>query len=124
MTCSTIATLFKTTNLTHIGVLAFVLFQWGGLVKRYLTNFKSIETLSNTLQEQNKALIKLDEFKDDFLASTSHELRMPLHGIAGLAKTIKNETPSLSEGAQNRINLIEGTAKRLGNLVNDIFRSL
>jgi|GEM_PF-288017 len=109
-----------TTNLTHIGVLAFVLFQLGGLVKRYLTNFKAIESLSKTLQEQNQALIKLDEFKDDFLASTSHELRMPLHGIAGLAKTIKHESPSLSEGAQNRINLIEATAKRLGNLVNDI----
>jgi two-component system sensor histidine kinase ChiS len=109
-----------TTNLTHVGVLAFVLFQLGGLVKRYLTNFKSIESLSKTLQEQNQALIKLDEFKDDFLASTSHELRMPLHGIAGLAKSIKHESPSLSDGAQNRINLIEATAKRLGNLVNDL----
>jgi signal transduction histidine kinase/DNA-binding response OmpR family regulator len=110
----------NTTNLTHMGVLAFVLFQLGGLVKRYLSNFKSIESLSKTLQEQNQALIKLDEFKDDFLASTSHELRMPLHGIAGLAKTIKHESPNLSAGAQNRINLIEATAKRLGNLVNDI----
>jgi len=109
-----------TTNLTHVGVLAFVLFQLGGLVKRYLTNFKSIESLSKTLQEQNQELVKLDEFKDDFLASTSHELRMPLHGIAGLAKTIKQESPNLSEGAQNRVNLIEATAKRLGNLVNDI----
>jgi two-component system sensor histidine kinase ChiS len=109
-----------TTNLTHVGVLAFVLFQLGGLVKRYLTNFKSIESLSKTLQEQNQALIKLDEFKDDFLASTSHELRMPLHGIAGLAKTIKGESPNLSAGAKNRINLIEASAKRLGNLVNDL----
>lgn len=110
----------NTTNLTHLGVLAFVLFQLTGLVRRYLKNFREIETLSTTLQEQNKSLIKLDEFKDDFLASTSHELRMPLHGIAGLAKTIKQESPSLSSGAQNRINLIESTAKRLGNLVNDI----
>jgi len=109
-----------TTNLTHMGVLAFVLFQLGGLVKRYLTNFKSIESLSKTLQEQNQELVKLDEFKDDFLASTSHELRMPLHGIAGLAKTIKLESPNLSDGAQNRVNLIEATAKRLGSLVNDI----
>jgi len=110
----------RTTNLTHLGVLAFVLFQLTGLVRRYLSNFRSIEILSKALQEKNKALIKLDEFKDDFLASTSHELRMPLHGIAGLAKTIKQESPSLSEGARNRINLIESTAKRLGNLVNDI----
>ena len=110
----------ETTNLTHFGVLAFVLFQIAGLLRRYLKNFRSIETLSKTLQKQNKALIKLDEFKDDFLASTSHELRMPLHGIAGLAKTIKQESPILSDGAKNRINLIESTAKRLGNLVNDI----
>jgi len=109
-----------TTNLTHLGVLAFVLFQLTGLVRRYLKNFRSIETLSKTLQEQNKELIKLDEFKNDFLASTSHELRMPLHGIAGLAKTIKQESSSLSKGAQNRVNLIEASAKRLGNLVNDI----
>ena len=112
--------IIRTTNLTHFGVLAFVLFQLVSLVKRYLSNFSSIESLSITLQEQNKELIKLDEFKDDFLASTSHELRMPLHGIAGLAKTINQESPSLSAGALNHVKLIESTAVRLGNLVNDI----
>lgn len=112
--------MIDTTNLTHFGVLAFVLFQLSGLVRRYLSNFHAIESLSQTLQEQNKALIKLDEFKDDFLASTSHELRMPLYGIAGLAKTLKQEASDLSDGAQNRINLIEASAKRLGSLVNDI----
>jgi signal transduction histidine kinase/DNA-binding response OmpR family regulator len=112
--------IINTTNLTHMGVLAFVLFQLASLISRYLENFRAIEALSETLQEKNKALVQHDEFKDDFLASTSHELRMPLHGVAGLAKTVRISSPDLSMDSHNKIKLIESTAVRLGNLVNDI----
>lgn len=112
--------IIQSANLTHLGVLAFVLFQLASLIGRYLDNFRAIESLSETLKEKNKALVQHDEFKDDFLANTSHELRMPLHGVAGLAKTIRQDSPGLSADSQNKIKLIEATAVRLGNLVNDI----
>lgn len=112
--------IIQTTNLTHVGVLAFVLFQLVILMRRYLSNFLAIESLSETLKEKNRALVQHDEFKDDFLANTSHELRMPLHGMAGLAKTVRQAAPELSADATNKIRLIEATAVRLGNLVNDI----
>lgn len=112
--------IIQTTNLTHLGVLAFVLFQLAGLISRYLENFRAIERLSETLKEKNKALMKHDEFKDDFLANTSHELRMPLHGMAGLARAVRKDSPELAADSKDKVRLIEATAIRLGNLVNDI----
>ena len=61
--------LIDTPNLIHIGTLAFVLFQLGSLVNRYLQNFRTIEQMSSALQESNKELRQLDAFKDEFLAA-------------------------------------------------------
>ena len=112
--------IISSTNLTPLGVLAFVLFQLVSLISRYLKNFRAIEILSETLKEKNEELIQHDEFKDDFLATTSHELRMPLQGVAGLAKAVREASPDLSSDSKDKVKLIEATALRLGNLVNDI----
>ena len=65
--------------------------------------------------------MKIDAFKDEFLATTSHELRTPLHGISGLANHLLHD-PSLSLNLehQHKLDLIYSTTKRLGSLVNDI----
>jgi two-component system sensor histidine kinase ChiS len=110
-----------TPNLSHFGILAFVIFQGIDLAKSYLHNFETIEKMSNSLQSKNKELMKIDAFKDEFLATTSHELRTPLHGISGLADHLLND-PSLSLKLehQHKLYLIYSTTKRLGSLVNDI----
>lgn len=109
-----------TPNMIHIGTLAFVLFQLASLINRYLKNFKTIESMSTRLQEQNKELQQLDAYKDEFLAATSHELRTPLHSISGLSRLIKQESPRLSSSQQQKLDIIEATSQRLNNLVNDI----
>lgn len=111
----------NTPNLSHIGILAFVIFQGIDLAKSYLHNFETIEEMSNSLQSKNQELMKIDAFKDEFLATTSHELRTPLHGISGLANHLLND-PSLSLKLehQHKLDLIYSTTKRLGSLVNDI----
>lgn len=111
----------NTPNLSHIGILAFVIFQGIDLAKSYLYNFKKIEHMSASLQAKNKELMKIDAFKDEFLATTSHELRTPLHGISGLANHLLNDKSlALTFEHQHKLDLIYSTSKRLNSLVNDI----
>ena len=110
-----------TPNLSHIGILAFVIFQGTDLAKSYLYNFEKIEHMSKSLQSKNQELMQIDAFKDEFLATTSHELRTPLHGISGLADHLLNDSSlSLTLEHQHKLNLIYSTTRRLGSLVNDI----
>tara|TARA_R110001592_G_scaffold288331_4_gene557360 strand:- start:19935 stop:23312 length:3378 start_codon:yes stop_codon:yes gene_type:complete len=110
-----------TPNLSHFGILAFVIFQGIDLAKSYLHNFEKIEEMSKSLQSKNQELMKIDAFKDEFLATTSHELRTPLHGISGLADHLLNDTAlSLKVEHQHKLDLIYSTSRRLGSLVNDI----
>lgn len=113
--------LIDTPNLIHIGTLAFVLFQLGSMVNRYLQNFRTIEHMTLALQESNRELKQLDTFKDEFLAATSHELRTPLHSINHLARLVQAQPgKTFNSEHQQALRLIEATSERLGNLVNDI----
>ena len=110
-----------TPNLSHLGILAFVIFQGIDLAKSYLHNFEKIEDMSKTLQNKNQELMKIGAFKDEFLATTSHELRTPLHGISGLAEHLLNDSSlTLKLDHQHKLDLIYSTTRRLGSLVNDI----
>lgn len=113
--------LISTPNLAHLGILAFVIFQGIDLAKSYMHNFETIEDLSVTLQSQNRELIRIDSFKDEFLATTSHELRTPLHGIAGLARHLLQDTSlALNNSQKHKLDLIAASTQRLSTLVNDI----
>lgn len=108
-------------NIAHFGVLAFVISQSIALQRRYLKNLDLVEAMSEQLRFRNEELLKMDTFKDEFLATTSHELRTPLQGISGLANVLaESDTGSLSADQKNKIELISNTSQRLGVLVNDI----
>jgi len=108
-------------NIAHFGVLAFVVSQSIALQRSYLKSLNLVEKMSTQLESQNRELIRLDEFKDEFLATTSHELRTPLHGISGLAKVItESDHGQLSPDQRSKIELIGNTSQRLSVLVNDI----
>ncbi|HEY7772330.1 MAG TPA: two-component regulator propeller domain-containing protein [Marinagarivorans sp.] len=69
----------------------------------------------------NNKLLKLDKFKDAFLASTSHELRTPLNGIIGIAENlVDSKARSLDEDTITKLTMISHSGKRLASLVNDI----
>ena len=69
----------------------------------------------------NTKLLKLDKFKDAFLASTSHELRTPLNGIIGIAENLMDtKQDQLDQDVLHKLSMIINSGKRLASLVNDI----
>lgn len=72
-------------------------------------------------KQRVEELQKIDVLKDEFLANTSHELRTPLVGIIGLSEALKDGVAGkLSSAAQENLNMIINSGKRLSHLVNDI----
>lgn len=73
------------------------------------------------LEKAHSKLLILDKMKDDFLATTSHELKTPLHGIMGIAETIMdgNLGPVTSQQMHN-LAIIRDEAERLNTMVSDI----
>jgi signal transduction histidine kinase len=70
-------------------------------------------------EEALRALTELDEMKSNFVAITSHELRIPLGLILGHASYLKE----ISEGDTNKqVNVIERAALRLKDIVEDLSR--
>lgn len=110
-----------TPNIVHLGILAFVITQALSLQKRYLRSLSLVEDMSTQLEKRNEELLRMDEFKDEFLATTSHELRTPLQGISGLARLLREDRhDNLRPEQQEKIELISNTSQRLSVLVNDI----
>ncbi len=72
-------------------------------------------------QQLNQRLQEVDRLKDEFLAMTSHELRSPLSGIIGIVESLQHgAVGQLSQRAVSNLAMVEASARRLSNLVNDI----
>jgi signal transduction histidine kinase/serine phosphatase RsbU (regulator of sigma subunit) len=93
------------------------------------------DRISLMKEERNRAqleLIKADEraienlrrkdlLKDEFLANTSHELRMPLSGIIGIAETlVDGASGDLNEKSKENLSLIINGGNRLIRLIDDM----
>lgn len=106
--------IIQTESYAPLGMLIFILAQSYVLADKFSVAFSSVEEMSEKLKSVNK-------LKDDFLANTSHELKTPLNGIIGLLQSLSLEISGpLSKENKETVNLIEASAKRLSNLVNDI----
>lgn len=89
----------------------------GRLANSFGTMRKAIADKIHKIEQQNIDLKKLDEFKNDLLANTTHELKTPLNGIIGLAESLVGRVPDrYTKTLTNIIN----SGRRLSNLVNDI----
>jgi signal transduction histidine kinase/CheY-like chemotaxis protein len=61
---------------------------------------------------------QLSKAKDMFLATMSHEMRTPLHGILGLARMLQGDTAE--EPARQRLQLIQTAGQHLLGVINDV----
>jgi signal transduction histidine kinase len=84
----------------------------------------ALSAARNQLEEQEKVtreIQRLDQLKDLFLATTSHELRTPINGMVGLADALLDGYAGpLPARAEKNLRIIVESGRRLANLVNDI----
>jgi len=90
----------------------FVLVMCYVIAKRFFTGMQEIETLSGQLIVANR-------LKNDFLATASHEIRLPLHGMINMAQVMLGEG-NLGERQAERLNMLSATGQQLAHLVNDM----
>ena len=103
-----------TGSFASLGILVFIIVNYYVLAKRQANELSRVENISVKLKS-------LDHLKDDFLAMTSHELKTPLNGIIGLTEGIvNNKNANLDEELREDLFLVNSSAKRLSNLVNDM----
>jgi len=70
------------------------------------------------LRQARDAAEKANRIKSEFLASISHELRTPMHGILGMAELVLHST--LTPDQQECVEAIHSSAKVLLHIINDI----
>lgn len=105
--------IFITGSFAPIGTLIFIIASSYTLAERQSLALSHVEDMSDKLNS-------LNNLKDEFLAVTSHELKTPLNGIIGLSESLNSGINSLSLEERHSLSLINVSAKRLTNLVDDI----
>ncbi|RZL00072.1 MAG: response regulator [Rubrivivax sp.] len=78
-------------------------------------------TTEEVAQERARALALAQhhsEAKSRFLATMSHEMRTPLHGMLGLTRMLRDE--EVRPLAQERLDLVERSGEHLLSVINDV----
>ncbi|MBX2857582.1 MAG: response regulator [Cellvibrionaceae bacterium] len=97
----------------YLVLLALVIFA-ASLVTSRFRAYGRQKSLNLRLQE-------LDKLKDEFLVNTSHELRMPVNGMVGVAEALKHEVrDKISKDQLKKIDVIMACGHNLFTLIDDI----
>lgn len=79
------------------------------------------QMINRDLDTQNQELQRVDEAKNEFLGSLSHELNTPLAAILGFTQVLKrNSSGALGEKQIGQLNIIDRNGIRLNTLINDL----
>ncbi len=74
-----------------------------------------------TIQEANRKLAKMDEFKSNLIDTVSHELRTPLTSIKGYtSRLLRYDTTLDVDTRVKSLKVVKQQADRLGRLVEDL----
>ena len=100
----------------------FLLFTQSFLTSvKFSEAFKALKKSREEIANKNIELNRLSKLKDNFLSNTSHELKTPLHGIIGIAETLKDGIAGpVNRKTEENLSIIINSANRLSYLVNDI----
>ncbi|WP_164763092.1 hybrid sensor histidine kinase/response regulator [Paenibacillus humicus] len=100
--------------LTQIYVVLFSLVVFLIIVYRFYSAFREMDHM-------HRKLLRLDRQKDEFLSSTTYQLRAPLQDIVHLADSVAKSTAiPPGSGPARSLELIAGTGRKLGYLVQDL----
>jgi signal transduction histidine kinase len=96
-------------------------------VERRTTELLWLRFTTDRIARERAEALKLAQrhsaVKDQFLATMSHEMRTPLHGILGLARLVHNRLPpraGVLNESRHQIELIERTGEHLLGIINDV----
>jgi PAS domain S-box-containing protein len=93
----------------------------GMLVSSAIRDISDRRQIEVALSEKNRELQSAAEAKDRFLANMSHELRTPLNAIIGFTGTLLMRLPGpLTEAQEKQLGTIQGSARHLLSLINDL----
>ncbi len=81
---------------------------------------KETDELSEIIEKTSKDLIKAENYRREFFANISHDLRTPLTMIKGYAEMVKDFSWQEKDTRDNDLNVIIKESDRLTSLVNEI----
>jgi signal transduction histidine kinase/CheY-like chemotaxis protein len=111
--------LFGGVSMLAYSGLLFVETRWGQSRIEELMQLRY--ATEEVAQERAKALELAQhhsEAKSRFLATMSHEMRTPLHGMLGLTRMLRDE--EVRPQAQQRLDLVERSGEHLLSVINDV----
>lgn len=79
-----------------------------------------LEKAKFQLEETNNKLIILDQIKDDFLGTVSHELKSPLTSIRSFSEILSQNNDLTEEEVKNFSNIIYKESARITRLINQL----
>lgn len=83
--------------------------------------FRHYAILLRDMRAATDKLRQADKQKDEFLASTSHELRNPLHGMLGIAESVLDDSSvKLDERSRRKLQLMLSVGRRMSMLIGDL----
>lgn len=80
----------------------------------------ALSKMSNRLKSQILEMRKLEDFRSEFIANVSHEVKTPLTGILSAVELLNEELPDKTPKTEKCLNILEKQSKRLNSLVQDI----
>jgi protein-histidine pros-kinase len=93
----------------------------GTLVSSSIRDISDRKRIESALNDKNRELRSAAEAKDRFLANMSHELRTPLNAIIGFTGTLLMRLPGpLTQAQEKQLQTIQGSARHLLSLINDL----
>jgi len=96
------------------GIIGFIVIINILLAVRFSNAYEKTEILSRQLLVSN-------QLKDEFLMSTSHEIKTPLHGIMNMtAHLLEDEDHNLQPKQKQNLWLIKDTSTKLSMLIHDL----
>ena len=89
------------------------------LIAGIVTEITERKRIEAQLQEAKLQAELANQYKNQFLANVSHEIRTPVSGMVGFASLLRKEDLD-AETKKLYIDIIESSSKQLLNLINDI----
>jgi signal transduction histidine kinase len=77
--------------------------------------------VAGDLNEMARALKRMEEMRQDFVSTASHEIQSPLTSIAGFARILREEDLD-EEGRRHYLSIIEEESARLSRLSESLIR--